>query len=467
MGSVKLRNVEKKVMLLAESGVYKYTTQVQLKILTILWRDEQSYSLYRETIKPKYFSKSIHIDLCRIIFDYREKYGSSPTLDALVEETVSMCEKTKSKQKLEDDYLDTIAQMAEIELHDIEYIKDKILSFGKRQALVDAVLESANILEKKPDTQYNQIEKLVKDAMLVGEDVNDLGLDLYDGIEERFLGYLNDDDVIERIPTGMEMLDSCLGGGVGRGELCVVIAPPGKGKTTTLISMASQAVEEGYNVLHVSLENNEKQILRNYDVRLLKKNLDYIKSNVDKSIAALFNIKKFKRGKLKIKKYPTKSATITTIRGLLDQLKVVEDFVPDVLVVDYGMILKPERNYQDKRSGIEEIYESLRALGDEYNCAIYTAAQGNRGSLSKKIVTTADLAECFSIANTADICVALCQTTKEKSQGIMRGFLAKNRDNPDGMILKGRILYDIKKIEFSETVEPDETDEEDEENWEE
>lgn len=455
---------------MAESGVYKYTTQVQLKILTLLWRDEQSYNLYRETIKPKYFSKSIHIDLCRIIFDYHEKYGVSPTLDVLVEETTQMCEKTKSKQKLEDDYLETVAQMSEMELHDIEYIKDKILSFGKRQALVDAVLESAEILEKQPDTQYNQIEKLVKDAMLVGEDVNDLGLDVYENIEERFQSYTEDEDVIERIPTGMVELDKCLGGGVGRGELCVVIAPPGKGKTTTLISMAAQAVEEGYNVLHVSLENNEKQILRNYDLRLLKKNLDYIRDNVDKSIAAMFNIKKFKRGKLKIKKYPTKSATITTIRCLLDQLKVVEDFVPDVLVVDYGMILKPERNYQDKRSGIEEIYENLRALGDEYNCAIYTAAQGNRGSLSKKIVTTADLAECFSIANTADICFALCQTMKEKSQGIMRGFLAKNRDNPDGMVLKGKILYDIKKVEFDEVVEQDEDsdseDDNDGENWE-
>lgn len=455
---------------LAETGVYKYTSQVQLKILALLWRDHQSYSIYRETIKPKYFSQAIHIDLCRIIFDYHEKYGSSPTLDALVEETVQMCERTKNKQKLKEDYLQAISQMSEMELHDIDYIKDKILSFGKRQALVDAVLESADILEKQPDTQYNKIETLVKNAIRVGEDVNDLGIDIYENIEERFQSYTEDEDVIERIPTGMFELDRCLGGGVGRGELCVVIAPPGKGKTTTLISMAAQAVEEGYNVLHVSLENNEAQILRNYDLRLLKKNMEYIRDNVDKSIAAMFNIKKFRKGQLRIKKYPTKSATVTTIRCLLDQLKVVEHFAPDVLVVDYGMILKPERNYQDKRSGIEEIYENLRALGDEYNCAIYTAAQGNRGSLSKKIVTTADLAECFSIANTADICFALCQTSKEKSQGIMRGFLAKNRDNPDGMVLKGKILYDIKKLEFDEVVEQDDsesdTDAEDEESWE-
>ena len=215
-------------------------------------------------------------------------------------------------------------------LYDLDYIKDKILSFGKRQALVDSILESAEILEKQSDTQYSKIEKLVKDALLVGEGVDDLGTDIFEGIEDRFVSYLNDDDVIERIPTGMEMLDSCTMGGTGRTEMFCVVAPPGRGKTTFLISVGGAALENGYNVLHVSMENNEKQILRNYDMRLLKKDMDYIKDNVDKSIQAMFNIKKYRRGKLKVKKYPTKSITVNTIRSLLDKLKVVEGFNVDI-----------------------------------------------------------------------------------------------------------------------------------------
>lgn len=458
--------------ILAESGVYKYTAQVQLKILALLWRDEQSYSLYRETIKPKYFSKSIHIDLCRIIFDYYNKYSNSPTMDVLVEEVTQMCQKTKSKQKLEEDYLQAIEQMSKFELNDIDYIKDKILSFGKRQALVDSILESAEILEKESDTQYSKIEKLVKDALMVGEGINDLGSDIYENIEERFVSYLNSDDVIERIPTEMEMLDQCLGGGLGRTEMGVVVAPPGRGKTTMLISIGAAAVENGYNVLHISLENNEKQILRNYDMRLLKKDMDYIKENVDKSIAAMFNIKKFRKGQLKVKKYPTKTITVNTIRALLDQLKAVEGFVPDMLIVDYGMIMKPLVNYSDKRSGIESIYEDLRAIADDYNLALWTAAQGNRAALSKKIVTMSDLAECFAISNTADVMVCLCQTAKEKAKGDMRLFLAKVRDSADSLVLKGKILYEIKKLEFSEIVEQteeddSEEDEDDEKGWEE
>lgn len=449
-------------------GVYKYTTQIQLKILTLLWRDDSSYNVYRETIKPRYFSKSIHIDLCRILFDYREKYGNSPTLDVLVEEVAQMCEKSKTKQKLEEDYYEAITQMAEMELYDIEYIKDKILSFGKRQALVDAVLESADILEKKPETEYGKIEKLVSDALLVGADINDLGDDLYDDVEERMVSYANDDDVIERIPTGMDKFDECLGGGLGRTEMGCIVAPPGKGKTTALISIGAAGIENGYNVLHISFENNKKQVKRNYDVRLLKKDIDYIRENTDKSIAAMFNIKKYRRGRLIVKKYPTKSRGVTDIRALLDQLKLVKGFVPDVIIVDYGAIMKPSANFADKRNAIETNYEDLRALADDYDVALWTAAQGNRPALSKKIVTMADLAECFAIGNIVDVMGCLCQTDKEKKLGDIRMFLAKIRDNADGAVLKGKILYAIKKIELYDFAAEQAGDDEDEsEDWEE
>lgn len=448
-------------------GVYKFTARIQVKILAALWRDQFSFNLYRDVIKPKYFSNAIHVDMCRIIFDYYNKYNMSPTADVLIEEVSTMCSKYKKKEKLLDDYSECIETMSEVSLDDIKYIRDKIIAFGKRQSLVDAVLESADILEKKPDTEYPKIEGLVKDALMTGENVADLGTDIYENIEERFLSYVNSEDVIERIPTGINMLDACLGGGLGKSELGVIVAPPGRGKTTTLISIGAAALEEGHSVLHISLENNEKQVTRNYDVRLLKKSTDYIKENIGKSIMAMANIKKFRKGHLRIKKYPTKSVTPQTIRLFLDKLKLVKDFVPDVLIVDYGAILKPNFKYGDKREGIESVYEDLRAIADDYDLALWTAAQGNRGALSKKIVSMTDLAECFAIANIADVMACLCQTNKEKSKGVLRLFLPKIRDNPDNLILKGVIHYDIKKIEMDEIEEnTDDNDDEESDDWE-
>ena len=153
---------------------------------------------------------------------------------------------------------------------------------------------------------------------------------------------------------------------------------------------------------------------------------------------------------------------------MLDQLKLVKGFVPDVIIVDYGAIMKPSANFADKRNAIETNYEDLRALADDYDVALWTAAQGNRPALSKKIVTMADLAECFAIGNIVDVMGCLCQTDKEKKLGDIRMFLAKIRDNADGAVLKGKILYAIKKIELYDFAAEQAGDDEDEsEDWEE
>ena len=60
---------------MSDVGVYKFTARIQIKILAVLWRDQFSFNLYRDVVKPKYFSNAIHVDMCRIIFDYYNQYN--------------------------------------------------------------------------------------------------------------------------------------------------------------------------------------------------------------------------------------------------------------------------------------------------------------------------------------------------------------------------------------------------------
>ena len=137
------------------------------------------------------------------------------------------------------------------------------------------------------------------------------------------------------------------------------------------------------------------------------------------------------------------------------------------MIIDYGAILKPVRNFKEKRNGLEDTYEQIRALADEYDCAVWSAAQGSKAALSKKVVTMADIAECFAIANTADIMVCLCQTNKEKESERMRLFLAKVRDSEGGKVLNGVVNYETKKMDFTNVQEIIEDDEDDDEHdWE-
>lgn len=452
-----------------DTNTFNFTPSVQEKILALVWTDATYYNLYRDCVKPKYFQKAIHIDLCRIIQNYQEKYGKSPTKEVLVEEIRVMCEKSKTKQKLENDFLDCVDRLSDMDFSDYDYVKDRITSFGKRQAMVEAIMKSAEIIENaKSDTEFLEIERLIQSAQMVGEDVNDMGTDYWDDYESRIESYNEAEDVIERFPTGMGVLDGILKGGIGRTEMFVVLAPPGKGKTTTMINIGAENLKTGSVVVHFSMENNEKQVIRNYDQRILNKSIDYIKDNSEQCIAALGRRKKYSSGgRLFVKKYPTKGATVDTLRMYIRRLEIVYGVKVDVIIVDYGAILKSKHSFSDKRNVIESNYEDLRALADELDVALVTGAQGNRSSLSKKVVTIEDLAEAFAIANTADEVFALCQSVREKQEGKIRGFLTKSRDGADQLLLSGDINYETKRIFFNEDISntlADDEEDEDEDN---
>ena len=433
----------------------------------MIWTDSTCYHLYAECVKPKYFQKAIHIDLCRILFSYYEKYNCSPTKDAFAEEVVAMCNKNTTKAKLQDDYLDCIDRMVGLDFSDYDFLKDKIVDFGKKQAMIEAIMEAAEIIEKgSPDT-YSQIDLLIQRAQVVGENVFNMGINYWDNYRERIISYGEEEDVIERFPTGMGAVDKILNGGVGRTEMIVVLAPPGRGKTTAMINIGAECLKNGLSVAHFSFENNEKQVVRNYDQRVLNHSFEYIQEEPEKCIKALGYTKHYSAGgQLFVKKYPTKGATTDNMKMYCRQLKLVYGVEVDVVIVDYGAIIKSKNSFSDKRHTIEGNYEDLRAMADELNVAMVTGAQGTRASLGKKVVTIEDLAECFAIANTADIIFALCQTIREKKEGKIRGFFAKVRDSADSILLAGDINYETKNITFTQDItdtliEDEEEDEED------
>jgi len=363
---------------------------------------------------------------------------NAPTIEVLWEEMRRLLQNNEKKSKLRHEYEDCIVDMMDIDLSDREYIKDSVVKFGKDAAMRHAILESVDHLQKG---DFETINDLITKALRVGDDLTDLGVDFFEEAEERMKLYAQGTDGTRRIPTGLSGMDKVLKGGLGDGELGVVIAPPNRGKSFALINIGSGAVMEGYNVVHYTLEMPEKQVARRYDNRLVKRDTDYMKENPDKTLIALQNIYKHHKGKLIIKKYKTNECSVDTIRSHLTRLKMEKGFTPDVIIVDYGDLLQPRRSYSDKRFELESIYLDLRDLGAEFNCPVWTASQANRGALDKKTITIGDLAEAFNKANIADFMVALCQTTEEKRDGIMRWHIAKYRDGEANITLDGDIDY--------------------------
>lgn len=413
-------------------------------------RDKAIFTTYREVLQPSYFKKDIHIDLCRIIHEHYDKEMdrakrkntevNPPTIEVLWEEVRKLTRKNQKKSELKKLYQECILDMSDIDLSDREYIIDSLIDFGKRAAMERAIWDSVTELESDtPD--YAKINAHVEDAQKVGQDISDLGTDYFSDAQKRMEEYAKGEDGVRRIPTGLSGMDKVMSGGLGDGELGVVIAPPNRGKSFALTNIGAGALLEGLNVAHFTLEMPERQVSKRYDNRLLKKNTDYLKANSSKALKALMNMQKHVKGELHIKKYRTNECDINTLRSYLTRLYMEKGFKPDLIIIDYADLMTPRRTYADKRFELESVYLDLRDLGDEYSCPVWTASQANRGALDKKVITIADLAEAFNKANIADFMVALCQTVEEKEDGIMRWHVAKQRDGEANITMDGDIDY--------------------------
>ena len=159
---------------------------------------------------------------------------------------------------LKQNVLDVLREVVKyLESEELDYIKDKALDFHKTQVLKDAILRSAQILEVDGDVE--QIKAIVDDAMKAGME-RDIGHDYLEDFEERY-----SETARVTAPTPWDLINELMQGGLGQGELGVVVAPAGIGKSWVLSAMGAYAISQGLNVVHYTLELNEAYVGLRYD----------------------------------------------------------------------------------------------------------------------------------------------------------------------------------------------------------
>lgn len=135
---------------------------------------------------------------------------------------------------------------------------------------------------------------------------------------------------------------------------------------------------------------------------------------------------------LRVKCYPRFTASLSDIIRDLEILEESEDFIPDVIIIDYADILKPETK-SEGTDALDDIWKKLASLAAVKHSILFTASQGNRGSLNKKTMTEEDMAGWIGKLGHVDIFMAINRTDMEKKAGMTRiGLLAhRHRDyNP-------------------------------------
>ena len=352
------------------------------------------------------------------IFDYKDKYKAHPSSDIMT--TVLRTEVTAENELVQKQVRDFFARMLKTEVQDAEYIKTTSIDFCKKQVLKSAILKSVPLLKR---SSFEEVQKLINDAMKLGNN-NDHGYLYIKDFEKRF-------EIKARNPmsTGWKIIDDLCKGGLGQGELGVVIAPTGAGKSMALVHLGSQAIKAGKKVIHYTLELSDTVVASRYDSCITGINLQELFNKKEE----IFQEVKDLEGQLVVKEYPTKSAGVTTLYNHLEKLKQYNTS-PDMIIVDYADLLRSSNKSEEKRHQLESIYEELRGMAQEFKCSVWTASQTNRSGLSAEVITMEAISEAFNKCFVADFIFSLSRSIEHRASNGGRMFIAKNRNGPDGLV---------------------------------
>jgi replicative DNA helicase len=352
------------------------------------------------------------------IFEYKEKYKVHPTYDIMT--TLLRSGLEDQNEAIQKQVRDYFSRIQDREPEGSEYIKETSLDFCRKQKLKEAMLKSVKLLQS---SSFDEISKTINDALKLGSS-SDFGYDYLVDFEKRF-------QIKARNPvtTGWDDIDINCKGGLGSGELGVVIAPTGAGKSMVLVHLGTQALKLGKTVIHYTLELADSVVASRYDSCITGIELRDLYSFKEQIFETVQNLP----GKLIVKEYPTKSASTNTIKMHLEKLKM-RGVNPDMIIVDYGDLLKPISTQREKRQELETIYEELRGIAQENNCPVWTASQTNRSGLNAEVITMESISEAFNKCFVADFIFSVSRTVEDKASNSGRIFVAKNRNGPDGLV---------------------------------
>lgn len=340
----------------------------------------------------------------------------------------SICKREIDDLLLSKKCLSYIQKMKDNPLNgDIEYVKDKSLEYFRLQTVAKCLSEE--ILPRiESGENLEDIVSIFQHAVSKGTNRN-IGYDYSEDDEKRFV------DIVEnKILTKWPLLNKILGGGWGQKRLVTWIGSAGAGKSSLLVETGAGALLDGRVVVHYTLELDEIETARKYDAAITGVEINDVPKSKDKILESLKS--KLPNGaRLIIKEYPMKSASIQTIKSHLSRLRL-KDIVPDIIIIDYGDLLRnAEQNpREEKRHGLEAIWQDMKALAQVLAIPVVTATQTNRSGYNAELITPDQVSEDFSKIMTSDVIITLARNMAQKAVGIGKMYVAKNRQGRDGQI---------------------------------
>ena len=401
----------------------KFGSEFQIKCISGLVSDKTFIERISDILEPDSFETDAHKFIVKETISYFLQYKDLPTL-AVFKVKVDGIENDLLKQSVVEQLRLVYQKISDT---DLKYIKEQFLEFCKNQKIKNAIMESVDHLKSG---QYDKIKHVVDIAMKAGMERN-IGHEYMVDIEQRMSQMAR-----KTVKTNWTEIDTLMDGGLAGGELGIITACAGSGKSWVLAKMGAEAMRQGKNVLHYTLELNENYVGLRYDACFTGIDFQNIRNNIDivkKKIAEV-------PGKLIIKYYPIKTVSAHSLKLHAERIQTLGTKV-DMIIVDYADILRPSQSERNSNSYSEAggIYEELRGVAGELQVPIWSASQSNRAAMDEDIIQANNISDSYRKIMTADFVISLSRKMSDKQANTARFHVIKNRFGPDGVTFPARM----------------------------
>jgi replicative DNA helicase len=335
-------------------------------------------------------------------------------------------------------------------MHDGDAVQKSTNEFIKQQEyrkLAESILAKTKNGEMKNKKVITEIEERFQKIAVIGDN-EDCGSDVTEGLEKALRREFR-----ETIPTGVDVIDELTGGGLGKGEMGLILTPSGVGKTTLLTKIANTAREHNKNVLQIIFEDTKEQIQRKHVTiwteipltQLDERNTEALqksKEHIEKKLGP---------GRLTIKKFSQEDTTMRDVKDFILREQKKWGFRFDIIVLDYLDCLESHKRVSDRNEAELIIVKAFEALAGDLNIPCWSAIQSNRSGFDAELVEAQQTGGNIKRVQKAHFFMSVAKTPDQKEASLASIRIIKARFAPDGQTFKDCIFNnDTMKIIISD-----------------
>jgi len=397
----------------------------QIQLLNNIVIDKDFANSIVDVLDPKYFDNQYFKIIMQMIKEYYVKYEHTPTFATLEQLTKSEITSPMAQKMV----FDMLNDVKEAPIEGSDFVQEKSLKFCKQQELQKVMSKAQKIIDKGDFESYDHLEEMVREALQVGE-VDTGTSDVFSNLD-----VVLDDDYRHPIPMGVPGIDNLMKGGLAKGEIGVILAPTGVGKTTFLTKISNHAFNLGYNVLQVFFEDNPKIIKRKHFTLWTGIAPDNLSNHKDDVMNKVKEIKENTRNSLTLKKLPSDTLTMNQIKNQVRKM-IAEGNKIDMIVVDYIDCITPDKNLGDEWKSEGSVMRAFEAMCHELDIVGWTATQGNRSSISSEVVTTDQMGGSIKKAQVGHVIISVAKSLQQKEMNLATIAITKSRIGKDGIVFE-------------------------------